>query len=366
MAFTGYNIFPGFQEIGVVNQAVRELAVNFNVAALGALQGMLDDDLKWAEIAGVTPAIFRGKVVLDLTALDGFEEYSGKRNYKQVEVAALQIDDAHFTRDLEWPIRYDAMGNMTLGEIYNSTNWARTLVEHARIMKPRLAATVLMKGTPSTAKALVYVGNSIPGAGLPLFSSAGTTGAHYANPLDANSRRFDNYYPAAGKFNSDSYKQTRKNMRAIPAATMSAETMGLQVTDIVGPTLMEEEFRAVAMSNLILQTATVGGVAVGAAPTNIYSAATTPCNFWIAPALDSDPYLLANPGKQFWIAISRKRTGANLIEMVAPSREFMPTVKLFGDGSEMAATSGMVRLIGDLYAGAAAGLPHVGARYEET
>ncbi len=366
MGFTGYKIFPGFREIGVVNEAVRELAVNFNVAAILALAGVLDDDLKWTDCAtGVTPAIFRGKVVLDLTALDGFEQFTGTRNYKQVEVAALQIDDSHWTRDLEWPIRYDDLGNMTLGEIYNSTNWARALVDQARVMKARLAATVLMQGTPSTNKALVYVGNSIPGAGLPLFSSAATTGAHFANPLDAKSRKFDNYHPAAGKI-ATAYKQCRKDMRSVPSPTMSAETLGMQVTDVVGPTIMEEEFRELAIANLILSTASVGGTGVGAAVSNIYTAATTPCNFYISPALDADPYVAANPGKQMWMTFSRKRVGVNAVEMVAPTKEFTPIVKLFGDGSETASLSGMVRLIGDLYAGAAAGLPHGCQRYEET
>jgi hypothetical protein len=365
MTFTGYSIFPGFNEIGVINPAVRELAVVFNTAGLQALQGPTDDDLKWSEVAGVTPAVFRGKVPLDFTALDGFAEYKGVREYKQVDVAALQIDTVPFDRNLEWPIAYDALGNMTLGEIYNSANWARALVEHARIMKARLVASVFMQGTPSTGKALVYVGNDIPGAGLSLFATAGG-GAHYANPLDPNSRKFNNYYAAAGQFDSTSYATTRKNMRLIPSPAMSAETLGLQVTDIIGPSHMEEPFRQVALSNLILQSATVGGVPVAAAPTNIYSAASTPCNFWIAPQLDGDPYVTANSGKHMWIAISRKRPGANAVEMVAPTREFTPRVQLFGDGSEMAATSQMVRMIADLRAGAAAGLPHVCARYEET
>ncbi len=366
MGFTGYNIFPGYREIGVLDPSVRELGVVFNASAIGALQGPVDDDMKWAEIAGVTPGTFDAKIPIDLTVLDGFEEWSGKRDYKQVDLIALSVSSARWNRNLEWPLRYNNLGNIELGKIYNQANWATALVNAGRVMKPRLAATVLMQGTPSTAKALVYVGNNIPGAGLPLFSHAAGAGDHYANPMDANSRRFANYFPAAGTFGNTTYATTRKNMRMVPAPTMSAETLGLQVTDIIGPSIMEEPFRAVAIASLIMQTATVGGSAVGAGVSNIYTQATTPCNFWVAPQLDGDPYVIANPNKHMWIAVSRRRPGANLVEMVGPTAEFMPQVTLMGEGTEMATESGMIRLLGDLWGSAAAGLPHVGARYEET
>ena len=120
------------------------------------------------------------------------------------------------------------------------------------------------------------------------------------------------------------------------------------------------------LAERILQTATVGGTGVAAAVSNIYTAGMTPCRYWIAPQLDADPYVVANPGKHLWIAISRKLFGAHPIEMVAPTKEFTPTLQFFGDGSEMAAQTRKVHLIGDLDAGAAPGIPHVYARYEET
>lgn len=367
MSFSGYNIFPGLTTIGVVNPSVQELAVNFNLAALNALQTVPDDSLKWTEMCGVTPAIFRGKVPLDLTMLDGFEPYKGVRTFKQVDVAALQIDVNQWDRNLEWPLEWMRAGAELQQILASLTNKTAALVSHARLMKARIAATILMQGTPSTAKALVYQGNAIPGAGLPLFSSAATTGAHYANPLfpAAQTRLFDNYYPAAGKFGAPAMKTTRQNMAVVPSATSSTETMGLKLTHIIGPSHMEETFREVMLQNLYLQTTTTPGN-IGAAVSNIYVSGSTPCQFWISSQLDGDPYVIANPGKHMWIALSRTIPGANAVEMVAPSTDFMPRLQLFGDGTEMAAMTRKIHLIGDLDAGAAAGLPHVAARYEET
>lgn len=362
MAFTGYNIFPGLTTIGVVNSAVQELAVNFNLEALNALSAPSPETAAWAEIAGVTPAIFRGKVPIDFTALDGFEPFKGVRTFKQVDVAAIQIDVVPWDRNIEWPIEWMMAGPDLQQILGGLSNKAANLVAHARIMKARLAATIFMQGTPSTNLAQVYLGNTIPGAGLSLFNTA-----HYANPLLplAETRTFSNYHAAAGKLTPTTFGTTRTDMAQIPSPALSAETLGLQVTDVIGPTYMQEVFRNIALQNLYLQTTTSPGN-LAAATTNIYVSGVTPCRFWIAPQLDADPYVAANPGKHMWIAVSRTLAGARPVEMVAPSTEFMPKLQLFGDGSEMAAMTQKIHLIGDLKAGAAAGLPHVCARYEET
>lgn len=366
-AFTGYNIFPGFTQIGVVNDAVKELAVNFNMAALNALQVLPDAKLKWTELFGVTPAVFRGKVPIDLTMLDGYEPYKGVRTFKQVDVAALQVDVIPFDRNLEWPVELMRAGPDLLQIFASLTNKTAALVSHARLMKSRLAATVLMQGTPTTGKALVYQGNAIPGAGLPLFSSAATTGAQFANPLfaAAETRLFDNYFPAAGTFSPVTFETTRTNMAKVPSATSSSSTMGLEVTHVIGPTFMAEPFRKVMLQDLFLATTTTPGN-LGAAVSNIYVNGTTPCQYWVSSELDSDPYVLDNPGKHMWIAISQSIPGAHAVEMVAPSVEFMPEITMFGEQTEMAKSTRKIHMISDLLAGAAAGLPHVCARYEQT
>jgi hypothetical protein len=358
--FSGYNIFPGLTTIGVVNPAVQELAVTFSLEALNALQMPVDEDLLWTECCGVTAAVFKGKIPLDFTSLDGFEEWTGERSYKQIDVAAIEADVQQWQRNLEWDIRLLLAGG-DLAAIYNVSAYAQAMIAHARVMKARLAASVLMQGTPGQNKALVYTGNAIPGAGKSLFNTA-----HLANPLDAASRTFTNYHSAVGPFSETLFARMRRDMRLIPSPALSAETLGLQVTDVIGPSIMEEPFRQVSMGLLSLQTLQVGGTPVGGGGnTNIYAAGITPWKFHIAPQLDADPYLQANPGKHLWFAVSRKLPGARCIEMVAPTREFTPKLQLFGDGTELAAQTRKVHLIADLDAGAAAGLPHVVARYEE-
>lgn len=365
MAFTGYDIFPGLTVLGAVSPAVQELALNFNMEALQALQQPARAKIGWIDgISGVTPAVFKGKIPIDFTALDGFEPYDGVRHYKQVDVAAIEADVNQWQRNLEWDYRLNH-GNVEIQSIYNVANYAKAMIDHARVMKARLGATVLMQGTPGTAKALVYAGNAIPGAGLPLFSNDATTGQHYANPMAANSRRFNNYFTAVGKFDADTFKLTRQNMQAVPNPTLSAETLGIEVTDIFGPTHMAEDFKAVAQQGLSLQAVSIGGTPVAAATTNIYAAGETAWRYWICPQLDADPFLIANPGAHLWFAVSTELVGAHPIEMVAPTKEFTPMLQFFGEGTEMAATSRKLHLLGDLDAGAAPGLPHVVARYEE-
>lgn len=365
MAFQGYPIFPGFSTIGVVSPAILEMATTFNLACIDAMQNLVDEDTKWAsEICGVTPAVFKGKVPIDFTALDGFEPYKGVRTYKQIDVVSIEALVDQYQRNIEWDIRLGMAGAEIQG-VYNVGNLASSLIQHSKVMQARIAATIIMKGTPSTNLAKVYAGNNIPGAGLPLFSSAATTGGQFANPLESNSRLFDNYFPGAGAFNSSTFATTRTNMRMVPSPVLSAETLGMQVTDIIGPSYMEEPFRQVALQNLALQTGTVNGTNLGAATTNIYTVGTTPWRFWIAPQLDSDPYVVANPLSHLWIAVSKKLIGAHPIEMVAPTAGFTPRIQLFGDGTEMAAQTSKIHLMADLYAGASAGLPHCVARYEQ-
>lgn len=365
MAFTGYQIFPGLTTIGIVNPAVQELATVFNLEGLRALQMPVDEDLKWAEeLSGVTPAVFRGKVPIDFTALDGFEPYKGVRTFKQIDVAALQVDVNQWQRNIEFDQRL-LMSGQQLAEIYNLAGIAQAIVQHSRVMRARLMATLFMQGVGASAKATVYAGNTIPGAGLPLFSRAATTGGHYANPLDANSRKFDNYFPGFGAFSPTTFGSMRAKMRSVPSPALSAETLGLQVTDVIGPSFMEEKFRQVQMATLTMNTLTVGGNGVAAAPTNIYAAGLTNWRYWIAPQLDADPYITNNAGKDLWFAVSRKLPMARCCEMAAPTKEFTPKLQLFGDGTELAAQTGKVHLFGSLDAGAAPGLPHVVQRYEE-
>jgi hypothetical protein len=392
MAFQGYPIFPGLRVIGAVSPSVQELAVTFNTASLAALQEPVAEDMMWADVAGVTPAVFQGKVVVDLTNLDGYEPWEGTTYYKDVEAIAVVADVSQWARGIRYDARLDEADNVTLKSIYASMTQAQSLVYQARVMKPRLCASVLMQGTPFPTKpagATVYQGNAIPGAGLPLFSTnaqitpyvsgpaVAGPGSHLANPTDPNSRTFNNYFQGFGAFSPLALARTRAIMRIVPAPNLSAETLGLQVTDVIGASHMEEPFRQVALSTLALQVGTGPAAGAVAAPTNVYAAGTTPWRYWIAPQLDGDPYLqawkAANPSiasdpsqfPHFWIAVSRTRPGVRCIETVAPTKDFTPRITIFGDGTELAAQTRKIHIQSHLDGGAAAGFPHCVARFEQ-
>jgi hypothetical protein len=133
-----------------------------------------------------------------------------------------------------------------------------------------------------------------------------------------------------------------------------------------------------AVRQLSLQTTTAPGN-LAAATTNIYNnesllkaaqmisaAGMTPVRYWIAPQLDAHPYITytGNSAKQMWFAVSAGTQGC-WAEFIAPETTFTPRVTILGDGSEEAIKTRKVRIISDLDAGVAAGLPHFVAMYTE-
>ena len=371
--FQGYDIYPGLDVKGAVAPAVRELLLKWNTALLGALQMVPEEQWRWADaLTGLTEGMFDGRIPLDVTALDGFEEFTGERDYKTIDVIALRLEAREFYRAYKYPILFQMFGPPQIKEIYNALTTPQQMMDQARTMRARLAATVLMKGTESVNQVKVYTGNDIPGANLPLFSK---TTQHYANPADKNSRRFKNYFTGQGKFDIAALRKTRQNMRAIPAATLSAETLGLQVTHILGPTHMEEPFNTVKLQLNTIQTATVNGNGVAAGVTNIYAQGNFPIEYMIAPSLDADPYLQAwkdahpsaEPGDypHLWFAISQSNKAMRPIEMMSPGAGFAPRVMFLGEETDKAKETKHIHVIADLEGGASAGFPHCIARYEE-
>ena len=366
MAFTGNQIFPGFQAVGHIPEPLRAGLVVYSAGALNSLQGMPEDIVRWADIAGVTPGDFTAKIPIDITALDGFKEDDGTElDYKQADLIAVDVASVPFYRAVEWPSLLAKAGPLT-----NVQNLGASVIMQARRHKARLAATVLMQGRPG-GKAFTYEQIGAPN-GLTLFNTA-----HYVNPKIAAFGTFSNYMTAAGKFDSALLKRIRTALRMVPSPTGSAETLGLKLTRLIAPSHMAEPIRDVAIATLNIQTAVVNGNGVAAAVTNTATAAgEDPWTWEIAPQLDNDPYLaaykLANPSwtpetlPHLLFAVSESIPGANLIEMIAPSQAFVPTLSVLGIGSEHEIKRQKVAIIARMQAGAAAGLPHVGMRIEET
>jgi hypothetical protein len=376
-------IFPGFSSFGVVSDQVKEIATVFNAEGVEALSSIPEKQVAWADVGTrVSKGDFKVKIPVRLTSLLGFEPFDGTRRYHSATAAAVAVNVAPWALNIEWPIQFSQSGNAQLQEFYGITGLANDVVQHARAAKADMVASILMAGFTNSALGLTAKALTLPQPGNPnglaLFVDATQT-KHYANPLDANSARFANLYLGAGKITAPGVMgKVLTDMTQVPHPTKANMTLGNEVTDIIGGTAMLEPFWKLAIQTLALET-TTSPANLAAATSNPYSAdnmaqaaskigvsGLAPWRFWIAPQLDAHPYLVANPDKQMWIAISQTRKGASWCELAGPTQEFTPMVTLMGDGSEMARTTRKVRLLGDLDAGAAAGLPHFAKMYFET
>jgi len=379
-------IFPGLQTRDIVSDAVREIAVSFNAEGIDALSAIPEQSVAWADVGTrVTAGMFEAKIPVRLTSLLGYNKFTGERSYHQAGVASVNVRTAPFDMNMEYDIRFNQAGIAELINYYGLNGLPGDMVAHARAAKADMLASLLMAGFTNshlgvTAQALTL---AQPGytSGLPLFSDGSTSGAseHFSNPLDGNSRTFKNLFLAAGKLTDNGVFETMlTNMQKVPHPTKLNMNLGLGVTDIIGPSHMIGPFREMAVRQLSLQTTTSPGN-LAAATTNIYNneslmkaaqmisaAGMTPVRYWIAPQLDAHPYIThsGNAAKQMWIAVAAGTKGS-WAEFIAPSAQFTPRVTILGDGSEEAIKTRKVRIISDLDAGVAAGLPHFAAMYFE-
>lgn len=381
-----YSIFPGFTSFGIVSDQVKEIATVFNSEGVEALQTLPEKPLLWADLGSrVTPGSFQVKIPVRLTSLLGFEKFEGERKYHQLSVASVAVKVNPWQLNLEWAIQLTQGGIPQLQDFYGVSGVASDIVGHGRAFKADLVASLVMAGMTNSNLSMVASAFTLPQPGLPnglpLFSDGSTSGSskHYSNPMDVRSPKFQNLYLNQGKIETGDVMGTvQTNMSQIPHPSKANMTLGLEVTDLVGPTNMLIPFAKLAVQNLSLQT-TTSPANLAAATTNIYNPSTimenagkytgvagiAPWRFWIAPQLDSHPYIVANPTKQMWLAISRTRPTLCWAELAGPNAAFTPAVKLLGDGSEEAIKTRKVRLLSDIDGGAAAGLPHCIAQYFE-
>ena len=378
------NIFPGFTAHGLISDQVREIATVFNAEGVEALTAIPEQSVAWADIGSrYTPGMIDVKVPVRLTSLLGFEAFEGERKYHQVNVSSVAVRPAPYSLGLEWPIQLTQAGIPQLVEFYGVQGLANDVVSHARALKADLVASLMFAGFTNaslglTAKALTLPQPGYP-SGLPLFTDGSATPQHFSNPLDSRSTRFSNLFYNVGKLtDSGVLGQCLYNMSRVPHPSKANMTLGLGVTDFVGPTSMLPVFMQAAVQSLSLQTTTTPAN-LAAATTNpftpehvgnslayVNAAGLTPYRFHIAPQLDAHPYVVANPTKQMWFAISQSRPSLKWCEMAGPNATFAPMLTLLGDGTEEARKTRKVRMFGDLDAGAAAGLPHCIQMYTES
>lgn len=375
--------FPGFKHYGVVSEAVQEIVTAFNAESLDALASIPEHAVAWADIGTrVTAGMFEVKIPIRLPSSMAFNPFDGTRSYGKLDLVAPTVQVGPFDLNFEWPMQINQSGIAELINFYGAEGLALMVVQAARAHKAQLVASLLYKGMTNANLGLTATALTIkqPGApnGLPLFNDQGD--GHYAHPLNANSGRFKNLFLNAGKITDTGvFGDMLMKMSQVPHPSQPNMTMGNQVTDIIGPTHMLIPFYQTAVQSLSLEIASGGSEF--AATTNIYkpdlieeamranrfvgASGIAPWRFSIAPQLDNHPYLVANPGKHMWLAVSNKQ-GQRWAELAGPNKEFVPVVTLFGDGVPESQKSRQVTMISDLDAGAAAGLPHFAQLYLET
>lgn len=377
-------IFPGFSSFGLVSDQVKEIAVAFNAEGINALSSIPEESVQWADIGTrVTKAPFEAKIPVRLTALLGFERFNGERSYHTANTAAVTVKASPWHLGIEWPIQFTQSGIAQLVDFYGLNDFPSDIVQHARAAKADMLASLIMAGFTNTALGVTAQALTLPqpgyANGLPLFTDGSASASHFSNPLDGASRTFNNLFLGAGKLNTPGVFGTMlHNMQKVPHPTKLNMNLGLGVTDIIGPTHMRSVFQEIAIQQLSLQT-TTSPASLAAATTNIYNqdsmlraaqiitaAGMQPVRYHIAPQLDAHPYVLANPTSQMWIAVSSHKAGSAWAEFAAPDVNFTPRVTLLGDGTEEAMKTRKVRLLADLDAGVAAGLPHFVQMYFET
>lgn len=376
--------FPGFTHFGVVADQVKEIVVTFNAESIDALNSVPDKSVAWADVGTrVTQGMFEVKIPIRLAASLGFTPFDGTRKYQKLNIAAPIVKTTPFDLNFEWPIQIQQSGITQLAEFYGASGLAQAVVDAGRAYKAQLVASLIINGFTNTALGVTATALTIPQPGnpngLPLFTDGSTTAKHYAHPFNANSGRFANLFLGAGTFQS-AIGTVLTNMARVPHPSLPNMPLGAEVTDFIGGTNMLIPFWQTAIQTLSLQTTTTPGN-IGAATTNIYNpdlikqagaeklvgaSGLAPWRFWIAPQLDAHPYLVANPTAQMWIAVCDKGPAkGSWAELAAPNKAFTPVTQLLGDGSEEAKKTRMVRMLNDLDAGVAAGLPHFAAMYFE-
>ena len=345
MAANGANYsYPGLSIIGVNDPSVRELVTRFTTHALGALQTPDEEaGISWAQDLYHANPIELGdeitKIPIDLTMLDGFQEWAGVRKFHDEDFTAVAVTARPFDRAIGMDVNKAKRG------LFGS--WPEKgaqLVQTGRLTLPRLVADVFKNG--KDAKCACYDGK-------PLWSTE-----HLIDPLgdDVAANHQSNYKAAAGKFSVSTFKTTRKLMRQMRG--LLSEPLGLKTSLVIGPTHMEDPFEEVLdVNKLIIQNS-----AGTAADSNVVRGKAA----WrICSQLDRDPYVVANPGKHMWIAISLSMMGVRPVEVVQTNGG-VPTITFLGEDSEFAALHKKVGVVADQNVGAAPAFYMTAIRFEET
>lgn len=389
-------IVPGSSWSSKLSDQVQELITTFNAEELDALTQMPENAILWAN-QGTTFAKGSGtiKFPIRLPSTLAYRAFDGTRQYNNLDVAAPAVRVAPWDLSFQWPLFPDEFGNYSMmsqlpdgsiQEFLGAGGLATAVVSAARAYKAQLAATVFYTGY--TKYGVTATVKTMPQPGLLLgndfFSDGVTAPLHYTHPFRSDSGRFANAYPVYGSFDA-MFGESLVLMTQRPHPSLPNMTMGLEVTDVIGPTYMRKRFWTKAVQTLHLQSTTVSGNGVAAAPINPFALDTlgkwnevsflgasgfSPIRYWIAPQLDNHPFYKNTDGtdkatmtsgpdggpEDMWINVCSLSGRGSYLHFGGPSET--PFSRLYGPGDPRAQSERRVRLETDLDMGVAGGIYH--------
>lgn len=371
---------PGFTWSGCLAPEMQAAAISWNPESLRALSGVPEVYIQWANKGSrVTTGLFEARTPQQLLSSLQYKDFDGTRPLESVTIAAPIVKTQPKTLNFGWPmIIGHANGAVNIADYYGLGDVTAACIGGAQVHKAELAGRAVENGIGAGAMIRTVPQPGLP-TGLPLFSDA-TTGLHYANSKNGRSRRFPNLFRNVGDLDAggpvDNFQLTLDHMLAVPHASYDALPMGCDVRHFIGPTWMRQTFFKLFVANLILRTGTGAAAGSVAAVSNVNAAALReqfnsanfigvgvgPIQFWLAPFLDTLPYFTANggakAGEQMWLTVDDSPGRPPWLEFVSPSKDMVPTARLFGDQDPQSVAEMRCRLLTDLHVGYGAGQPH--------
>lgn len=343
MANGAIHQYPGLLLKGVTDPNVIEMVTRFSAHALQALQVPSEGVTAWENgLCHMNDCELGDEIVkvpIDLSRLDGFREWAGQRQFRDTNLTAVPIANRHFDDSVAIDVNKAKRG------LFGS--WPEKgaeLVQRGRLTRPRLVSDLLKLG--KTAATACFDGK-------PLFSTT-----HLIDPLgkDVTANRQSNYKAGYGKFSPATYKSGRQLMMQMKG--LLPEPLGLLPTLMLGPTHMLDPFEEVLDPNKMIIVNSAGT----AADSNLLKGK---CDFRICPQLDTDQYLVDNPGKHLWFMISLSMPGVFPFEAVQTNGG-VPEIKILGEESEFCTLNNKVGVVADQYTAVAGGFYMTIIRFEET
>jgi len=320
------------QVTGIFNPVIREFFTNLLTKYNDALFAQPEP---WARVfSGWTDTnSLISKYELDLSQFDGFREWVGELDAKDVDFAAFFVESKPWERSVK--IDVDIAESGQFPQYYNRMP---AFASAAAVQPNRILANLLKNGKSSSVQGF---------DSTPLFSAS-----HPINLRDASKGNQSNLVTGNNPFSQAQLAIARRMLRAMKAPD-GTTTFGYKLTHILAPTDQEEVILDVAEREYIAtDTSSPGGSgsAGQAMQSNRYKGSFQPV---IAPELDGD---------KAWYAVALN-TNARPFESQFKNNG-APEIKILGEGSEYATVNNKMLFRGKLFGNACVAIPMTIIRFE--